>query len=527
MTTIDTDEPDAAEGERRSPQPRGLLDSVAEVFNAGGDLRFGHLIPLSARSPSPAYLRSLEHPLWLEEDDDEAAAAAAEEAEAEAEAALHARSHRRDTLVTTAVGLGTYGLSLFTGPLLARSLGDSDRGTYQAVWGPTQIIGWLLMLGIPAASMFYARRDNRRQLDNTAWLVTLGLGLPVFAVLWPLVPLLLHRHPPEAVFWFRLFLLAMLLVLPMQNSFEYLRARGGNTKFNVYRSLPLVLTTVFIVGTFLSGSLNLRTALFATFSANLIGALVPIVLEGSYPRFGRGNFDWALSKLQLHYGARIWVGTLSNMVLARFDQILMVTLVAPAELGHYAIAVTAAGLSAPVAQGVGFALFPFLVRDTDPDARSARMWQGFQWVLLGSLGICGALAVTMPWGLPFLFGEEFRASLPPFYLLLPGQVLWNVGLVFKTRLEADNRPGSGSNALAASAVVTLIGVPAAVPLAGIFGAAVVTSVSQFVFCVLGYVFVRRGVAKDKAAIAAAEAEAFEEAVQRELQPASGNGEEER
>ena len=114
--------------------------------------------------------------------------------------------HRRDTVVTTVAGLGIYGLGLFTGPLLARSLGVADRGTYAAVWAPTQIVGWLLMFGIPAATTYYARPDNRVQLDNTAWLFTAAAGVPVLVVLWPLAPLFLHRHPPEAVFWFRMFL---------------------------------------------------------------------------------------------------------------------------------------------------------------------------------------------------------------------------------------------------------------------------------------------------------------------------------
>ena len=60
------------------------------------------------------------------------------------------------------------------------------------------------------------------------------------------------------------------------------------------------------------------------------------------------------------------------------------------------------------------------------------------------------------------------------------------------------------------------------------GAAVVTTVSQAMFTGLGYVFVRRGLRQDLAALAVAEAAAFDAEIDRELQPASaGNGEEER
>jgi O-antigen/teichoic acid export membrane protein len=410
----------------------------------------------------------------------------------------HPGDHRRDTLITTVAGLAIYGLSLFTGPLLARSLGVSDRGTYAAVWAPTQILGWLLMLGIPAATTYFARRDNRVLLDNTAWLLTAAVGLPVFAVLWPLAPLFLHRHPPEAVFWFRMFLGAMLLVLPMQNAYEYCRARRRTVRFNVYRGLPSLLTTVLVVGLFLTGSLDLRTALFVTWLANLVGALCVIGCERTWPRLGRRRFDRELFRLQIAWGAKVWVGTLSNMVLARFDQFLMVGIVAPDQLGLYAIAVTAAGVSAPVAQGVGFAFFPHLIREDDPEARDARTRQGFRWVLAGSLAVCVPLALVVPWLLPRLFGPQFSGSTAPLFVLLPGQLMWNLAQVFKTRLDADNRPGAGSKAIALGAVITVVGVPLAVPQWGIMGAAVVTTLSQTAFCAAGWWAVRRGRLADAA-----------------------------
>ena len=401
------------------------------------------------------------------------------------------RSHRRDTAVTTLVGLATYGLSVLTGPLLARSLGSAGRGTYAAVFTPTQLLGWLLMLGIPAASAYYARTDNRRQLDNGAWLLAGLVGIPACALLWPLVPLLLYRHPPASVFWFRLFLVLALFVLPTQNAIDYVRAQGQNIRFNVYRSLSVVGTAIGVVGLFVGGGLNLANALFATWLATAASMVIVVVAERAYPRLSRACFERRLFRLQLHYGARVFVGSLSNLVLARFDQFLMVTIVAPAQLGLYAIAVTAAGLSTPIAQGVSYALFPHLRNETDLQARNRRMWQAVRWVLLGSTALGAVLAGLGPWAIPALMGEEFRDSLPAFFVLLPGQLFWNLGLVFKTRLEADNRPGAGSSALALAAAITVVGVPVAVPLGGIVGAAGVTTISQAAFCGAGLWFVRR------------------------------------
>ncbi len=407
---------------------------------------------------------------------------------------------RRDTIVTTAVGLGTYGLSLFTGPLLARGLGSAGRGTYAAVWTSTQIVGWLLMFGIPGSTAFFARQYTRRKLEMTGWLFTLVVGVPIVAVLWPLVPRFLAQHPPSTVGWFRAFLVATLLVLPMHNTFEYLRATRANVRFNVYRSLPFVLTTVLIVGLFVVGRLDLTSALAVTWLANVVSPLLVLGIERSHPRLEAGLVDRELIGKQASYGARSWIGVLSGMVLARFDQFLMVGIVSPSQLGLYAVAVTAAGLSGPIAQGVSLALFPHLQREHDVRARRARTWKATIWVGLGSIVVCLGLAGLGPWALPLLMGEEFRDAIAVFWVLLPGQVFWNLGQVFKTSLEVDDRPGAASKTLIVAAVVTVVGVPLGVPLLGIMGAAIVTVLSQAVFCIGSFVLVWRGGRGDLAAV---------------------------
>jgi O-antigen/teichoic acid export membrane protein len=114
------------------------------------------------------------------------------------------------------------------------------------------------------------------------------------------------------------------------------------------------------------------------------------------------------------------------------------------------------------------------------------------WVLAGSSAVCVVLALVVPWALPALFGPPFRGAVAPLFVLLPGQLLWNAAQVFKTRLDADNRPGAGSRAIALGACITVVGVPVAVPRWGIMGAAVVTTLSQAAFCLAGWWAVRRG-----------------------------------
>jgi O-antigen/teichoic acid export membrane protein len=109
-----------------------------------------------------------------------------------------------------------------------------------------------------------------------------------------------------------------------------------------------------------------------------------------------------------------------------------------------------------------------------------------------SIGSSLVLAAVAPWGLPAVMGAEFRGAVAAFLLLLPGQLFWNLGQVVKVDLEATDRPGAASAALAVAAVLTLVAVPPAVELAGISGAAAVTSGCQVAFFGVAYWQARRG-----------------------------------
>ena len=105
------------------------------------------------------------------------------------------RRLRRDRLMTTLSGFAVFGLAFATGPILARSLGVSGRGAVAAVLIPTQVLGWMLMLGIPQATAYFARIRHDRQLIMSSWVVTLVVGVPVITLIWPFVPALLSRLP--------------------------------------------------------------------------------------------------------------------------------------------------------------------------------------------------------------------------------------------------------------------------------------------------------------------------------------------
>jgi O-antigen/teichoic acid export membrane protein len=183
----------------------------------------------------------------------------------------------------------------------------------------------------------------------------------------------------------------------------------------------------------------------------------------------------------VHYGARLSVGNMANLLINRLDQVVMVGLVAPDQLGIYAIAATAAGLSSAAADGIGYVVFARLREASEPKQAWSLLLTGLRWTLLASCGIGLIIGLSSYAVIPLLFGSPFKDAVVPLLILLPGQVVANFGSVVSQKLLVDDRPGALSHALVAAAVVSVGGLYALVDHFGIRGAAMATTASQLVF----------------------------------------------
>jgi O-antigen/teichoic acid export membrane protein len=387
--------------------------------------------------------------------------------------------------VNSFTGVGVYGLAAITGPLLARSLGPSGRGDYAAVVVPTEMVAWVIAFGMPLAALYHARDHDDRSLVMGSWSFALVVGVALTAAMWPFVPSYLHSHSPLTIPWFRAFLVLAIPFGPVLTAVELLTARGKVIAFNVLRQLALVLNTVFIAGLAIAGRLTLTTALAAALAGDAISYVATLWYVRAWP--GRG-FRREVTQLELRYAARVAPGAVSNLLITRLDQFVLVGVVSSRNLALYAIAATGAGLSAPVAAGVSQALVPHLRSIDRTSDRRSDAARAARWTFGASVAIALGLALAAPIGLPLLFGRAFAAAVPLLWILLPGQVANNVATVVSSHLQAEGRPGVASQGLIAAMLVTVIGLAIAVKPFGTAGAAVVTVISQFTF--LSWVAVR-------------------------------------
>lgn len=392
-----------------------------------------------------------------------------------------ARGHAQ-TFITSFAGMGAFALSAVTGPLLAHTLGPSGRGELAAVTVPAELFGFMLAMGWPVAALYFVDRFPRRQLVNTTWAWGLGIGGTAVLCLWWFVPGYLHGHTHSTIPWLRITLVIMVTFVPVQTSIDLLRNKSSLNQYNLLRNGNLILNFFTLIVLALGGWLNLDTALAANAFTQLGWHLIVVAWCRDWPGL---RFRFEVFTSQLSYSSRMMFSELSTLVVARLDQVLLVGLVSSRDLGLYAVAAIAAAVTSAGAKGVGFAIFPRILNAKD-EGESWEITKQALWITVGISGGLGAIAaVTAPWIFPVLFGAGFRGSVVLLWLLLPGQIFYDLAFVLGQKLMADGHPGVFSVAYVLGALTTIIGLAVSVATYGTVAAAIVTSLSQIV--IFGFV----------------------------------------
>jgi O-antigen/teichoic acid export membrane protein len=367
-------------------------------------------------------------------------------------------------------------LAVFSGPILARALGPAGRGTLAAIVVPLTVGGWVASLGMPEFALRAAAREGRARTLS----VTLGgISLIIGVILLPLAPVLASAFAGgrEVVHTYLLVGFGLLPLFVM--SYVMYSVVTGLERWELLvttRLAPSVFSLIALIALWASDRLTVGTAAAAVLSGTLL-VLVPaaFALKGG----GKFSFDRVLADRALRFSLRAWPGYIGHYANARLDQLLMIPLVDPAELGLYAVAVALSSLPAVLGGAFATTLGPRIARgEIDLVAKGHR-------VLLPLVAaMSAAMAAVVPIGLPLLFGRDFAPAVPLTWILLAASVPYQGAWFLGTTLTAAGRPGIFTAGHAVALAITVPGLLLLLPSMGAYGAAIVSAVSalvQFVF----------------------------------------------
>jgi O-antigen/teichoic acid export membrane protein len=368
--------------------------------------------------------------------------------------------------------LAIIGLGLITAPIVARAIGPDGRGLTAAGLAAMTIAPVVMGAGLPMAVRRRAAMGDEAEIIRGARLYALLLIVPAV-----ILGVFAHTYVLPGLHGVGGWLLVIgVAISPLYVSLlcdqSVLIVRRDYMRVAILQSLQPIANALGIVAGGLFGLLSVQwvigsyvVATILAFSCSLLLVRVPI----------RGIRDSTIELVREGYsfaGSQV-AETASN----RLDQVIMVSVIGASGAGYYATAALIASLPIAVAHAIGAAIF----RDaavSPIDGRNHIVGSGLRASFtLGLISACG-LAVVVPWGVPFVFGESFRGAVFPTLVGLFGTPAIVVGYVGTVSLGAVGR---GRDMSLAQGVGLIVGMAALFPLGGAFGAAGASAAS-----VVGY-----------------------------------------
>lgn len=371
-------------------------------------------------------------------------------------------------------------LSFLTVILIARSFGPEGNGIYQMViLLPTMIIT-LINLGIGPATVFYVARKDYHIKTIIKGNLILGLVISAIACLIALFAVLVlgEKIFPDIP---RMLLLIIITVIPVLLIQSYmLTIFQGLQDFKVFNMISIIpqavtLLTVVIALWILGGGVEFVVV------AYIVGNIVALIMSLYYLRNYislKTIFDKSYVKNVLNYGWKAHLGNILAFLNYRVDMFLINGFLNPGAVGLYSIAVHIAERLWMLSQAVSTVLLP-RISELKDDEESRRQITPLisRWVLiitaLGSL----VLVIIVPYLIPLLFGEEFVGAIVAFQIMLPGIVLGSASRVLSNDIAARGRPEINMYLGFVVITVNVIGNLILIPIMGIKGAALATTIS--------------------------------------------------
>jgi O-antigen/teichoic acid export membrane protein len=318
---------------------------------------------------------------------------------------------RDRVLLTASVNLSVAVLGTITGVLQARILGAEARGELAALTNWPALAVSLGILGISTAVAFFSGRrpEESGQTLTTALLFLLLWSMPLCAVLYLCLPMLLVAQSPTIVQAAR----AYLLVVPVQFAFTCLMsAFQGLGRIGTWNALRLLIPVGWLLGVVLAWqagvlspvSLSRLYVILTTIAAGVALVIARRVIA----RPLRADFR-RLGEL-LRFGVPTTLSTAPQILNLRLDQLIMAAAFQPQALGLYVVAVTWSGVFSPVLLSIAQVAFPTMIALDGREAQTDAIRHILPVSSLVTVLLVAATLLVTPTVVPLLFGAEFTGS---------------------------------------------------------------------------------------------------------------------
>lgn len=350
--------------------------------------------------------------------------------------------------------------------LLAAALGPAGQGTVTLGHLVATVGAGVLSLGVDVAVMRTAAIAHlRRDAHHAVWTQAL-VAAAVAIVAAAAVLVAAEPTTGEIAVAAGFAALPGLLLMRLAGSCAVAESRYADlaaltiVPWAVYATSLVVLQVV--------GALTPTAALLAFVVTMTCLAVAAAAATARWLRIGLVRAPWKSETYAT--GIRVLPGMLAHLANFRLDQLAIAALLSREDLGLYAVAVAASEVGMLPAQAVANAVLPQASQARPPTSR----------VILTASAVTAALVlcVAPPFVLVIELGlPRYEASLVPFFLLLPGTAALAVTKVLAAYVTGRGSAWDASRVTLLTLAVTASATLALIPLFGLAGAAIASSVA--------------------------------------------------
>ena len=377
-----------------------------------------------------------------------------------------------------ASGVAQFAL-IFSGVLVARSLGPEDRGYLAFLVVVAGVLSLIGSMGLPSAATYFIARESRHARQIVSTLArpgvilaggTLGVQIAVLAAL--------ETNAPERV---RVAALVSLLLVPGILAVWYgtaiLQGQHRFAAFNVLRTVPTASYAIAVLLAYLFHAADLVHIMAIWSLANFLGGFLAlgVALRG-LP--SADAVETLPSRTEMTtFGLKGLVGSTSPVDALRLDQAVVGLFLTPVALGLYVVAQAFTSLPRVAATSVGLIAYPRVAARSDPGAARRAMWSYFFFGVALSLIVVVLLQLVIGVLVPFFFGSDFRDAIPIARILIVGALFMAARRVLTDGVNGLGHPGLGTLAEVASWVVLLPTLVLLLPHYGVEGVALALTIA--------------------------------------------------
>lgn len=381
-------------------------------------------------------------------------------------------------------------LGLATAILTSRVLGPEGRGAF-AVMITVGMVGIQLgNLGLPTANAYFVASRPRRlpALIGGSLAVGLGLGSVIGIAYYALaraIPQIAPLSSGTLLAWAAAWIPLGLTLSLFQNLLLGLK---NIRLYNTLQAAQKALTVALLVGITLMGAAGVLPFYLASLA--VLALSVTFVTAHLLRRTGGRAVLPAivLWRRMAGYGFRAYLAMLFSYLVLNFDLLMVAGMLGEADAGFYSIAVRMSEMMYMFPVALGSILFTTVASmKEDPWAFTRKVTIRLALLMAPVLIVTGMFASPV---IRLLFGEEFLPAVPALLWLLPGIFVLSINTVFMHFFAGIGMPLVAVISPAIAAGVNIALNLYMLPLWGIAGAAVASTISYSLMLVASLIYLK-------------------------------------